>query len=882
MRKTRVFIYIILLSVFMVFTFLNADTVLKTSNVTEPSIDVLSLNAYGMKLKFSISDIELTEIDTKEGRFIALDIPGTHFIREIGKPQLPCYRTFIEVPYGSEPVVNLKDVTIKKANVSYPIIPTQAPIPKIRGAIEAAEFDYNAKFYSINGMYPGKIVNIKEAGIMREHRIFLLEINPVSYNPEKGKLEIRTSIEIEIIFSHPDIENSVQKLEHYRNPQFEKFVKELILNYGALESLINLPPNPIGYLIIVHDGYETSITPFAQWKKQKGYHVTVTKTSEIPGGPTAANIQAYIQDAYNNWTIPPTFVLLVGDVAQIPAFTGSETGSVTDLYYAAISGSDYFPDLWVGRFSADSSANVDVMVEKVVDYEKTDWSSGTGWIKKAVFLASRDNHTISEGTHRYVIQTHLAPAGYVSDSLWNNDGATTQDVRDALNDGRSIAAFSGHGSEGGWGDGPPFSKYDVRNLTNLDMYPMVSSHSCLTGDFGYYSECFGETWVRVPGKGAISFWGASTYSYWTEDDVLERRMFDKLFYNNLTWLAGMQDAALYEVYLAGFTLAKYYHEEYNLLGDPSMMLWTEVPQTLTVTHPPLIPVGPYNIPVNVLVYGAPVDSALVSALVKSTDSLTVAYTVGGNATLSVNTTGWDTVLVTVTGYNLEPYIGVVLVGSGPYISHLKSTIVDSLGGNGNGDANPGETINLPTWTINCGTEVANNVYCLFSTADSFAAVTQDSSFFGTVAAGDSALGTLDYVFMVDPRCSDMHSIVFDLTAYDEAGTTWVSQFEVTVLAMMGVEDDNSLSLPANYNLSNIYPNPVKDRTVISYQIPLRSAVSLCVYDVSGRLVNMLVNGIVEPGYRSLGLDTRTYSSGIYFLRLKAGDKVITKKMMVLK
>jgi hypothetical protein len=344
----------------------------------------------------------------------------------------------------------------------------------------------------------------------------------------------------------------------------------------------------------------------------------------------------------------------------------------------------------------------------------------------------------------------------------------------------------------------------------------------------------------------------------------------------------MQDAALYEIYLAGFGAAKYYHEEYNLLGDPSMMLWTEVPETLTVNHPPVVPIGSYSIPVAVSADGVPVDSALVSAHVKSTDSFTVAYTVGGSAMLPVYSSSGDSILITVTGYNLEHYSGVVFVSSGAYVSHLKSIINDSIGGNGNGDVNPGETINFPTWTINCGTQTANSTYGFLSTIDSFVTVAQDSSYFGTIATGDSALGTQEYIFTVDPACSDMHKIKFDLTVHDQAGTTWVSQLEVTVYAMMGIGDDNEHIFQVDYYLSNAYPNPLKDQAMVDYHIPRKEDVNLFVYDVSGRIVNMLVNGVVEPGYHSLRIDTKTYSSGIYFLRLKAGDKVITKKMMVLK
>ncbi len=68
---------------------------------------------------------------------------------------------------------------------------------------------------------------------------------------------------------------------------------------------------------------------------------------------------------------------------------------------------------------------------------------------------------------------------------------------------------------------------DVNGLTNDGMYPFVCSHACLTNQFTE-SECFGETWLRAPNKGGLAFWGASTYSYWDEDDILEKSMFKVL------------------------------------------------------------------------------------------------------------------------------------------------------------------------------------------------------------------------------------------------------------------------------------------------------------------------------------------------------------------
>ena len=117
----------------------------------------------------------------------------------------------------------------------------------------------------------------------------------------------------------------------------------------------------------------------------------MTSTADIPGGVTTTAIKNYIKDAWLTWDIPPTFVLLVGDVADIPNFVGvGNNNPATDLYYATMTDPDYIPDLGIGRFSVTTPAEASALVEKTVDYEKL-LISGTTWLPKAVFMASEDN-----------------------------------------------------------------------------------------------------------------------------------------------------------------------------------------------------------------------------------------------------------------------------------------------------------------------------------------------------------------------------------------------------------------------------------------------------------------------------------------------------------
>ncbi|MEO0293366.1 MAG: FG-GAP-like repeat-containing protein [candidate division WOR-3 bacterium] len=94
-------------------------------------------------------------------------------------------------------------------------------------------------------------------------------------------------------------------------------------------------------------------------------------------------------------------------------------------------------------------------------------------------------------------------------------------------------------------------------------------------------------------------------------------------------------------------------------------------------------------------------------------------------------------------------------------------------------------------------------------------------------------------------------------------------------------------LPSIYCLSQNYPNPFNSRTTISYSIGIRSYVSLKIYDVLGREIVTLVDGIKEAGkhiveWDGMNLLGQKVNSGIYFYRLKSKENfVITKKMILL-
>ena len=80
---------------------------------------------------------------------------------------------------------------------------------------------------------------------------------------------------------------------------------------------------------------------------------------------------------------------------------------------------------------------------------------------------------------------------------------------------------------------------------------------------------------------------------------------------------------------------------------------------------------------------------------------------------------------------------------------------------------------------------------------------------------------------------------------------------------------SSFEIPNDFELGQAYPNPFNPRTNIRYSIPVNAELIMSIYDLQGRLVTNLVNGMVNAGYHEVVWDGSQSSSGLYFIRMNA-------------
>ncbi|MCX6157804.1 MAG: T9SS type A sorting domain-containing protein, partial [Ignavibacteriae bacterium] len=93
----------------------------------------------------------------------------------------------------------------------------------------------------------------------------------------------------------------------------------------------------------------------------------------------------------------------------------------------------------------------------------------------------------------------------------------------------------------------------------------------------------------------------------------------------------------------------------------------------------------------------------------------------------------------------------------------------------------------------------------------------------------------------------------------------------------------NVGVPAKYDLSQNYPNPFNPFTKVDFQLPNDSKVSVVIYDITGKEVNVIINNeFRKADYYTVMFNGSNLSSGVYFYRIIADKFVMTKKMLLLK
>jgi len=802
-----------------------------------PSLSVSGApSGKGLSVSMSIGGASRSTVRVEAKKFDQLSIPGCGATAErIGLPELPFKGFFIEVPCGVDIDVTLRSEKTVSLGTGYTVMPLQPPLPDTPSG-EDPPFEIDDAAYAADAFYPAEAVVAAEPGFIRGRRVVFVQVFPLRYNPVTTELQALATTELIVEFTGlPDPAGTARR-RRLAGPQWEALAERLILNYepAEVEEGEGTGAAAVGaygrglssttaadYLIIVADDLYEEVLPLAEWKHKKGLVTRVVPMSDV--GTTASDVDAYIQDAYDTWNPAPSYVLLVGDHGDIPADYYSGTLSCySDLAFACTDGSDYYPDVTLGRLPVQTEAECTNVVNKILLYDRTPDSGG--WYDdflSAGYFQDDDNGSYAD---RWFMETSVTVMEFLRDtvgyaahtawttnssghstyhyrtssyphrfsypdpvptdvvSAWTSASQSTADITTAINNGVGIVQHRDHGGTTGWGD-PPFYVSNVNSLSNGDMTPVVFSINCQTGSFTLSSDCFCEAFIKKSPGGSVAIVGATRNSYSGYNDLLVHGIYTCFWpaydtsHTDTTYTVSWRpaEALNYGKYYmltyegtGSYTEGEFYMFHY--FGDPEIMLRTVTPASLAVSHPSVIQQSvPTNVTVTVNSGGSPVEGALVAI---SSDAAPDDYWTG-----TTNGSG-EAVFTDLTASLAADYdIVVTAHDSVPY----EGTITSAVGSDG--------VVSLDEESYSCSSDIAIWV----SDANLQGAGTQEVEL--TATGGDIETVVLDE--------TDVDTAIFtgaisttDDGVQTEDGTLQVSHGETITVTYIDADDgDGGTNVP---------------------------------------------------------------------------------------
>ncbi len=142
-------------------------------------------------------------------------------------------------------------------------------------------------------------------------------------------------------------------------------------------------------------------------------------------------------------------------------------------------------------------------------------------------------------------------------------------------------------------------------------------------------------------------------------------------------------------------------------------------------------------------------------------------------------------------------------------------------------------------------------------------------------------GVADWNVFTYPLKAGIHTLEWISTG-STAGKVWLDNVFFPPHSVVTSTKTTGNALPSTFVLYQNYPNPFNPETGIRYQVSGVSRVRLVVYDVLGRQVAVLVDGIQTSGEHEVRFDGGNLSSGVYFYRLTAGSFSSVRTMLLIR
>lgn len=494
------------------------------------AISGIGLNVFAEKndLKFNKTSITISDtvFQLKDGYVGIYCEESTSFLMQSGKPLIPIFSQSFTYPIGTKILDFNVNFDVKEYLLPAKIEPAPTPVP-LSLEIENEIFSFtlpDEEIYSSSDPFPSEKYSVRHGmGLKDGKHVIYLNIDCFcQYIPTKDIIFIPEKINIEVKYLEPS----------------ESFFNE----------------NEYDMLIITDEKFATALDRLVEHKNNVGVKTIIETTQEIypnyEGRDEAEDIKLRIKDAIEDWGIK--YVLLAGGrkgqtyqwyipdrIVSNDDYSCYEVGYSSDLYYADIyeideqgrpqfsswdpNGNDlfaewneeyggpfeiidYYPDVYVGRIPFRYTWEVDIVIDKIIGYEKFACDE---WFKNVVVVAgdtyppNRCPDSPPIGVYEGEICTNVTAkifekTGFNVTRLWTSTGtfSCAEDVQKAINNGCGWVHFSGHGNPALWGNFLPdagcgsdfvygviFTDIAAGKYSNDFELPMMIVGGCHTAQF---------------------------------------------------------------------------------------------------------------------------------------------------------------------------------------------------------------------------------------------------------------------------------------------------------------------------------------------------------------------------------------------------------------
>jgi len=615
-------------------------------------------------------------------------------LSRLGQPALPTQQVLVAIPSGTAAVaVRVRLLASQELPGAYYIFPGQPP-QRLDGSPTPAFVEPDERVYRSAQLYPGKLGQLDGQTDLAGQQMAVVTVYPLQYVPVTGRLVLHQKLAV-TVESRPDhvSRESYAKFTEKQRKVYQKRVRGMVVNPQDVvldppprEASKALPAGQFDHVVITSESYLTCFDDLVEWHNKKGLRDTVVSTAYIyanySGSDDQEQIRNFVIDAHSTWGT--LYFLIGGEDGAVPFKyrTYYLANTPSDNYYADYD-DDWTCEVFVGRIPGASSTQFSTAIDKILKYERDPPVSD---YPLDVLLIGMDLDSSTPGEQLKETIDGYIPARFNVNKVYDSHSGNHLDVARAyLNAGQNLVNHNDHANSTVMGIGYvnhnlSLSMFHVNGLTNDGQPSNIVSTGCWPNDMTH-NDCIAEHFVIYnPNQAGVSFTGNTRdgwyYVGYPEglSGQLDRDWWRGIFQNGQDNLGEALVWSKHQFNQNASNTHRHCEWTFCLLGEPSMPIWTDTPESLDVNHITTLPLGNSSFLVHVESGGSGLSGAYVCLWKPGEVYLTDNTDSNGDVTLNPSPTTPGTLFVTVTKNNCLPYEGAAQVNSSgppPAIGNLE-------------------------------------------------------------------------------------------------------------------------------------------------------------------------------------------------------------------